>query len=430
MHLSKYLKQYSCRDNPDKVLLFSTKRLSKVVVPRSVLKAVEEGTLSPESIATLTRLGILVPDNEAERREMLMVMTEAEERLKKAFLMAVMNLDCNLACTYCYEGKQRGKHYMSPETAELLVRYAEESFLRRGKDLTIDFYGGEPLLSIGLIRDISQRLKAIAEREGTVYSFTLVTNGTLLTADAVSELVPLGLKSARVTLDGPRENHNRYRPYSSGKGSFDIIVRNLRDVCGLIKVGIGGNYTQENFREFPRLLDELYACGVTPERIAHVMFAPVSDTLGEHLMPEFSEGCCSVDEPWLVEASLFLREVILKRGYYTPKVLPTTCMIEFRDNLVVHYDGTLYKCPAFIGLEGLDAGSLESGIHDYRESHNMDVWKKDECLDCAYLPLCFGGCRFMKLLQSGVIDDVECRKAWYDATLEDLILQDLRYPRK
>jgi uncharacterized protein len=104
-------------------------------------------------------------------------------------------------------------------------------------------------------------------------------------------------------------------------------------------------------------------------------------------------------------------------------------MIEFRDNLVVHYDGTLYKCPAFIGLEGLDTGSLESGIRDYRESHNMDVWKKDECLDCAYLPLCFGGCRFMKLLQSGAIDDVECRRAWFDATLEELILQDLRYPR-
>lgn len=430
MHLSRYLKQYPCQDNPDKVLLFSTRRLSKVIVPRSVLRAVEEGTLSPENTGKLARLGFIVPDSDAERREMLTVMTDAEERMKKAFLMAVMNLDCNLACTYCYEGKQRGKHYMSQETAELLVKYAEDHFLRCGKDLTIDFYGGEPLLSIGLIRDISQKLKATAEREGIDYGFTLVTNGTLLTAEAVSQLVPLGLKSARVSLDGPRENHDRYRPFSSGKGSFEVIVRNLRDVCDLIKVGLSGNYTRDNYREFPRLLDELNECGVTPAKIAHVMFAPVSDTLGEHLMPEFSDGCCSIDEPWLVEASTFLREEILRRGYYTPKVMPTTCMIEFRDNLVVHYDGTLYKCPAFIGCEGLDTGHLESGIRDYRESHNMDVWKKDECLDCAYLPLCFGGCRFMKLLQSGAINDVECRRAWFDATLEELILQDLRYPRK
>jgi uncharacterized protein len=430
MHLSRYLKQYPCRDNPDRVLLFSTRRLSKAIVPLSVLRSVEEGTLTPENLQTLTRLGFLVPDSDAERQEMLTVMTDAEERMKKAFLMAVMNLDCNLACTYCYEGKQRGPHYMSAETADLLVKYCEENFLRQGKDLIIDFYGGEPLLSLGLIREISLRLQAAAESAGTEYAFTLVTNGTLLTSAVVSELVPLGLKSARITLDGPRENHDSYRPFSSGKGSFDIIVRNLRDVCDLVKIGIGGNFTRENYREFPRLLDELVALGVTPDKIAHVIFAPVSDTLGEHLMPEFSEGCCSIDEPWLVDASIYLREEILRRGFFTPKVMSTTCMIEFKDNLVVHYDGTLYKCPGFIGLEGLDVGHLESGIRDYRVSHNMDVWKKDECLDCAYLPLCFGGCRFLTLLQKGAINDVECRRAWYDATLEELIRQDLRYSPK
>lgn len=430
MRLSRYLIQFPCRDNPDRVLLFSTRRLSKAVVPLSVLRAAEEGTLSPEGTATLTRLGFLVPDGDAERQEMLTSLTEAEARLSKASIMAVMNLDCNLACTYCYEGKQRGKNYMSRETAERLVRFCEENYLAQGRGLTIDFYGGEPLLSRDLIRYISVRLKEIADKRGTAYAFTLVTNGTLLTAAAVEELVPLGLKSARVTLDGPRDNHDRYRPFSSGKGSFDIIVRNLRDVSGLIRLGIGGNFTRDTYRDFPRLLDELAAQGVTHERISNVIFAPVSDTLGEHLMPEFSEGCCSMDEPWLVEAALFLREEILRHGYYTPKIMPTACMIEFRDNLVVHCDGTLYKCPAFIGCEGFRTGSLEDGIRDYGESHGTGVWKTDECLECAYLPLCYGGCRFLKLLQTGAMKGVECRRAWFEATLEEMIRQDLRYPRK
>jgi uncharacterized protein len=319
---------------------------------------------------------------------------------------------------------------MSAETADLLAACCEREFLRQGKDLVVDFYGGEPLLSLDLIRDLSLRLKASAEREGREFGFTLVTNGTLLTSDVVSELLPLGLKSARITLDGPREIHDRYRPFCSGKGSFDTIAGNLLDICNLTRVGIGGNYTKDTYREFPRLLDDLHALGVTPDRVSHVHFAPVGDTLGEHLRPEFSEGCCSTDEPWLAEAGLFLRGEILRRGYYTPKVSPIVCMVELRDNLVVNYDGTLYKCPAFIGCEGLDAGHLASGIRDYRESHNVDVWKKDECLDCVYLPLCFGGCRFMRLLQKGAIDDVECRKAWYDATLEELILQDLHYAGK
>jgi uncharacterized protein len=430
MILSRYLKQYPCRDNPDKVLLFSTRRRSKAIVPRSILDSFEDGTISPEDRDTLARLGFLVPDEVGERGEVLGALNRAEEQNSHAFLMAVMNLDCNLACTYCYEGKQRGRHYMSAETALLLAQYAEENFLSRGKDLTIDFYGGEPLLSLDLIKEVSRRLKETAGNVGKEYSFTLVTNGTLLTGEVAAELSTIGLKKARVTLDGPRENHDVYRPYASGKGSFDQIICNLKAACGVVRIGIGGNYTRDNYREFPRLLDQLACEGLTPDRIDNVIFAPVTETLGEHLMPEFSEGCASADEPWLVEASVFLREEILRRGYFTPKVCPTVCMIEFSDNLVVHHDGTFYKCPAFIGCEGLDVGDLMGGIRDYRQSHNMDFWKTDECLNCAYLPLCFGGCRFLKLLRHGAIDGVECRKAFFDSTMEKFLLQDLQYHRK
>jgi uncharacterized protein len=204
----------------------------------------------------------------------------------------------------------------------------------------------------------------------------------------------------------------------------------LSEVSDLISIGIGGNYTRESYRSFPKLLDTLIAKGLTPERISHVLFSPVSETLGTHLSPEFSDGCVSVDEPWLLEASVFLREEILRRGFFTPRVAPTICMIELRDNLVVNYDGVLYKCPAFIGCRGLEAGHLESGCNDYGTSHNLDVWKKDQCRECAYLPLCFGGCRFLRLLRTGSIDDVECRRSYFDAVLEKLVLQDIRYLRK
>jgi uncharacterized protein len=424
------MKQYPCRDNPQRVLLFSTRTLAKLLVPVAVLRAAEEGSLTPKEQDILSRNGFLVADPAEERREVLRAIDEAEKRGGRAFLMAVMNLDCNLACTYCYEGGQRGHHFMTPQTADLLVRYAEENFLERGTDVTIDFYGGEPLLSLELIRDISRRLRSTAQQTGRGYNFNLVTNGTLLTGAVAAELLPLGLRSARVTIDGPPEIHNAYRPFVSGAGSFDVIVRNLREASAFIKPGIGGNYTRDTYRQFPRLLDVLADEGLAPDKVAYVMFAPVTETLGKHLMPEFSEGCVSADEPWLVEAALFLREEILRRGYFTPKVAPTVCMIEYRDNLVIHHDGTLYKCPAFIGTAGLAVGDLKTGLRDYTDSHNLNVWKTDVCLDCAYLPLCFGGCRLLKLLRDGAIDGVECRAASLDATLEELILQDLRYSVK
>jgi uncharacterized protein len=98
--------------------------------------------------------------------------------------------------------------------------------------------------------------------------------------------------------------------------------------------------------------------------------------------------------------------------------------------MVVNHDGMIYKCPAFIGCDGLEIGDLKTGVRDYSESYRMDIWKNDECLDCAYLPLCFGGCRFLKMMQSGAIDGVECRRDYLNASLESFLLQDLTYLNK
>lgn len=430
MRLSRYIRTYLSRENPSHVLLFSTRWLSKILVPQTVLRAAEEGTLSRDSEQTLCRLGFLVTDPEVERLEMLDAMEEANRRSKECRITAVLNLDCNLACSYCFEGNRKGKHYMSAGTAEALVKFAVKNCIERGRNLAVGFYGGEPLLSLNLVRDMSRKLKQVAECKGVGYSSTLVTNGTLFTGRIAGELAGLGLKSVKITLDGPRENHDNWRPFISGKGSFDTIIKNMKDVCRLVKVQTGGNFTRENYREFPRLLDLFLDEGITPDKPAAVIFAPITKTLGEYVMPEFSEGCESPDEPWLIEASIFLREETLRRGFPTPKVVSSACLVECKDNFIVNHDGNIYKCPAFIGRKDLEVGDLWNGVRDYRESHNLDVWKNDECLDCAYLPLCFGGCRFVRLLRDGDMNSVECRKSFLDATLEAFLLQDIKYSLK
>ena len=123
---------------------------------------------------------------------------------------------------------------------------------------------------------------------------------------------------------------------------------------------------------------------------------------------------------------MFLREETLKRGFGVEKPAMGVCMVELTNNLVVNYDGTLYKCPAFMGWPEMAVGTLADGVSDYSVSHNLDIWKNDDCLECAYLPLCFGGCRLLPLLNHGVINRVDCRKEFYDTTLERFILQDCR----
>jgi uncharacterized protein len=156
-----------------------------------------------------------------------------------------------------------------------------------------------------------------------------------------------------------------------------------------------------------------------------VTFSPLIPKSDGSTFGDFSASCSCTSEPWLIDATLYLREETLKRGFNTPKPLPSACMVEFSSDLVIGYDGGLYKCPAFMGYEDLKIGTLTEGFGDYSVSHNMDVWKTEECLDCAYLPFCYGGCRFLRRLRTGAIDGVDCRKDFLDAVLENFVRQDL-----
>ncbi|MFI5296128.1 MAG: geopeptide radical SAM maturase [Thermodesulfovibrionales bacterium] len=427
MQLSRYIKTYTYEGDPDYLVLYSTRRASTILLPKTALEQIEKGELEPSDQEVLFDLGFLVPDRDEEKKEMLGLIDVINKRARRFNAIVVMNLDCNLRCTYCYEGNMKGERYMSAETLGLLADFLEKHALSRGKDVHIDFYGGEPLLSFDDIRRVSERLKSLSAGRGLTYSFNLVTNGTLLTRARTKELAALGMKSARITLDGPKGNHDAFRPFKSGSGTFETIVKNIRDVYDILSIQIGGNYTQENYTRFPELLDYLIAEGLSPDKFLIVKFDPVVKPGGRFALPEFRDGSESINEPWIFRATLFLREEILKRGFKTPKILPSPCMIGLTNDVVVNYDGTIYKCPGFIGWEGFEAGDLRTGMADIEGSHALDIWKNEQCLDCEYLPLCFGGCRFMKVLRDGNIHEIDCKKPYLDATLETLVGQDIKY---
>jgi len=430
MDVSRFIKIYPAPEDPDTVLIYSTLRGAVLQVSRFVADALRNGTLEGQELETMARLGILVPDAEAEQRQVAGYFDWANANVRRFTALVTLNLDCNLACPYCYEDHFRGNSYMSETTADLLVETILNGPLAAGREVLLDFYGGEALLSIPLIRRIAGPLREAAGKAGTPFSFNLVTNGTLLNRRVVEELLPLGLAGARITIDGPPDVHNRQRPFVSGKGSFDVILKNLGDVCGLLKVQLGGNFTRDNYRRFPELLDMLVEAGITPDKLYMVQFSPVIPTAGEAGLGDFAMGCACTSEPWLIEASLYLREEILKRGWNTPKPKLAGCMVEFENDLIVAWDGSLYKCPAFMGWNDLKIGTLADGIGDYRESHNLDVWKNAECLECPYLPLCFGGCRFLRRLRTGAIDGIDCRKEYLDEALERIVRQDIELRKR
>lgn len=425
MHLSRYLKTYPCPEKPGRMLLVATRRCSVLEISETLWgKIFKDDGLSDNERTTLTRLGILVPDRDAEREELLATFETINSTSRRIEVTATLTLECNLACPYCYEDPFRGHFMMSQATADLLVQRLTEN-MAEGLDVGVDFYGGEALIRLDLLKSIASRLAGAAARHSVTFSFNLFSNGVLLTPAVVQQLLPLGLSAIRLTIDGPPEIHNSQRPFVSGAGSFDKITANLLAVHKLVPVDLGGNYTRHNYHRFPELLDMLIEQGIDPASMKEVSFTPVMPKADGSVAGDRGSTCSCTAEPWAIEAGVYLRGEVIRRGFPVAKIKPGACMIEFKNDLVVGYDGGLYKCPVFMGQEELRVGSLADGIGDYRQSHNLDVWKNEECLDCAYLPLCFGGCRFFRKLQTGAIDGVDGRKAMLDASLEAIVRQDL-----
>ena len=424
MPYSTYCIQIDHPDDPDQIVLFSTRTGATVCLHRDVKRDIERGVLASEELQMLSELGMLVPSLEQERTEMLAYVDELNIASKTLNVTLVMNLDCNLNCAYCFEGTRKGNYYLSEETADDFLRFIDKKIA--GLDeIRITFYGGEPLLSIAMIAIISRKMIARANAAKIAYSFGLVTNGTLLTRRVVEQLKPLGLSSAYVTLDGPRELHDRSRPFKNGKPSFDMIIRNLPSVSEIIELRLGGNYTQANYPDYPRLLDFLIDHGLGPDRIAFMSFSPVTNEASP-FSPDFHDGCSNMNEHWVAEAGIALRREILARGFRTDEIQPALCMMERHDHLVVNWDGGLYKCTGLIGRTEFSAGTLKTGISDHAALHDLGNWKNETCLCCTYLPLCFGGCRYLKLVREGVLQGIDCKREYFDRSLRALVLQDVR----
>jgi len=80
------------------------------------------------------------------------------------------------------------------------------------------------------------------------------------------------------------------------------------------------------------------------------------------------------------------------------------------------------------GHEQFAVGDVWNGVADYHDPYHAEHWKQNEaCRECVYLPMCFGGCRNMEFQRSGSMAKVDCWRDFYDATLQETILQDVRY---
>ena len=142
---------------------------------------------------------------------------------------------CNLRCTYCgFSGTYKGNRVHNSTYMSFDVARRGLDFLKQHSTLSdgviLNFYGGEPLLNASLIKQCVEYANKIFGRK-PVY-FYMTTNATLLNDEICKMLIDNDF-SIVVSIDGPKEMHNRYRVDRANKGSFDRIEHNLKKLQDL-----------------------------------------------------------------------------------------------------------------------------------------------------------------------------------------------------
>ena len=140
---------------------------------------------------------------------------------------------CNLACDYCYVYEHADQTWRDlPRTMDEAIsdrfvsRLSEYVTEHSIEEVVVIFHGGEPLLAgPATIARIAEKVRA-ALLPMTVVSFSMQTNGVLLT-DAALDVLESARIGVSLSLDGPRDANDRHRLTIRGRSSFDATLSAL-----------------------------------------------------------------------------------------------------------------------------------------------------------------------------------------------------------
>ena len=402
-----------------------------------------------QAVATLAENGFIVENREADRRNIERFFADFRAGQEQLRVTVLTTLQCNFACDYCIQGDHgdynKNAAKMSMETASRTAEWTEARLdAVRPRSFALTFFGGEPLLNLPVMYYLAERLwRACAER-GVEMLINVITNGLLLTPDVVDRLKPFGLSGVKITLDGDRDTHNRMRPLRGGQGTFDKILNNVRLVADKCRIAIGGNFDESSVDSYPALLDFLREQDFA-DKLVKVAFKPIIREQKPAppkgmipLTPVAGDGkplngtCMTAAGTGVTTASgacdschflddkmAFLREETTKRGFKTVDgVHMGPCEIHKTHAHTIGPEGSLYACPGFAGNVPEAIGHIDGRSDAPRRAAaarfaKIAAW--EECDDCAFIPVCAGGCSAAAHTELGDMNKPNCHKPSFEA---------------
>ena len=186
---------------------------------------------------------------------------------------------CNLDCEYCFYLE---KQALFPQGEDYRMKDGVLSsfignYVASQPTPVVEFVwqGGEPtMLGVDFFRRVVELQRPFAGRKTITNS--LQTNGTLLDEEWCAFLKKEGFMVG-ISLDGPREIHDRYRHDRSGNGTFDAVMRGLKL---LQKHKVEYNVMASVARETARRPLDVYRL-FKSEGVEFIQFTPIVERVAE-----------------------------------------------------------------------------------------------------------------------------------------------------
>lgn len=324
-------------------------------------------------------------------------------------LVIAPTMACNMACQYCFEDKTAKK--MSATVREAILDFVEKQ-ARGISTLEADWYGGEPLLALDVIEDLTESFLELSEKYLFDYGASMISNGYLLTPETVDRLVDMKVRHVQVTLDGPARIHNVKRPLKNKKESFDQILENLKYASTKLSIGVRVN------------VDKSYTIDIIDELLTELTEAGLQQRTGVYfgMVEPSSQVCANIAESCYETADFSAIEVdyyrlLLERGFRIEKLpapVGVFCMAQTTNAHLVDPEGFLYRCWNHAGDKDKAYGRISQEINyfdpNFQRLFAVDPYDSPQCVECNLLPICMGGCPARRADRQ-LSDDQMC-EAW------------------
>jgi|GEM_PF-564940 len=315
----------------------------------------------------------------------------------------VITLACNLNCIYCMQqgielrnDKERNGS-LSPQDRVSLWLSLMNLFDARA--IAVTFFGGEPSLYPEKLDEI---MRSAENKQVPIKQYNIITNGVSFSDHMFEVLCNSKFRFIQITLDGPKHVHNRRRISQRYKKTWEKIINNIEKLLNKTNLTI----------VIHTVLDKMNS----KEKYG-IMIDELADIFGENVIKErflfnigllsHPNGSCAYtirNIPALAEyADIYVDtiQIALERGIFLLDFLNIwPCTYHKETDLVIAPNGDLYNCISGVGRKEFRISSYSEFLNSttnflkfysqFMENDHTD----DECMNCLYLPICNGGCRF------------------------------------